>query len=88
MNAGKRTQKLTREELQFLPAALEIVETPPSPTGRALILLLIALFVIALAWSIVGRIDEVAVAAGKVVPSGYTKIVQAEVKTRQKQVIE
>ena len=80
MNAGKRTQNLTREELQFLPAALEIVETPPSPTGRALILLLIALFVIALAWSIVGRIDEVAVAAGKVVPSGYTKIVQAEDK--------
>jgi hypothetical protein len=28
-------RRLTREELQFLPAALEIVETPPSPMGRA-----------------------------------------------------
>jgi hemolysin D len=73
-------RKLTREELQFLPAALEIVETPPSPVGRALIWLLISLFVIALTWSVVGKVDEVAVAAGKVVPSGYTKIVQAEDK--------
>ena len=24
------------DELAFLPAALEIVETPPSPTGRAI----------------------------------------------------
>jgi hemolysin D len=26
-----------RTELEFLPAALEIVETPPSPIGRALL---------------------------------------------------
>jgi hemolysin D len=71
---------LTKEELQFLPAALESVETPPSPVGRALIWLLISLFVIAVGWSIVGKIDEVAVAMGKVVPSGYTKVIQAEDK--------
>jgi hemolysin D len=76
--AGPR--KLTREELQFLPAALEIIETPPSPVGRALIWLLISLFVSTLTWSVVGKIDEVAVATGKVVPSGYTKVVQAEDK--------
>jgi hemolysin D len=79
-NGEEITHTLTKEELQFLPAALEIIETPPSPIGRALIWLLISLFVIALTWSIVGRIDEVAVAAGKVIPSGYTKIVQAEDK--------
>ena len=75
-----RGRALTKEELQFLPAALEIIETPPSPVGRALIWLLISLFVIALTWATVGKIDEVAVAAGKVVPSGYTKTVQAEDK--------
>lgn len=74
------SRKLTREELQFLPAALEIIETPPSPIGRALIWLLISLFVITLVWATVGKIDEVAVASGKVVPSGYTKMVQAEDK--------
>jgi hemolysin D len=73
-------RELTKEELQFLPAALEIVETPPSPVGRALSWLLILLFITALAWSLLGMIDEVAVASGKVVPSGYTKIVQAEDK--------
>jgi hemolysin D len=57
---------------------LEIVETPPSPVGRSLIWLLISLFVIALTWAVLGKTDEVAVAMGKVVPSGYTKIVQAE----------
>ncbi|MDR3279301.1 MAG: HlyD family type I secretion periplasmic adaptor subunit [Synergistaceae bacterium] len=67
-------------ELEFLPAALEIVETPPSPLGRALMWIILSFFVIAIAWSIIGRVDEVAVAPGKVIPSGYTKVVQAEDK--------
>jgi hemolysin D len=69
-----------REELEFLPAALEIVETPPSPIGRAFLWIIVSFFVIALTWAIVGRVDEVAVAQGKVIPSGYTKVVQAEDK--------
>jgi hemolysin D len=77
---GNLRRELTKEELQFLPATLEIVESPPSPIGRGLSWLLISLFLIALTWSILGMIDEVAVASGKVVPSGYTKIVQAEDK--------
>lgn len=69
-----------REELEFLPAALEIVETPPSPIGRGLLWIMVSFFLIALIWSILGKVDEVAVAPGKVIPSGYTKIVQAEDK--------
>ena len=53
-----------REELEFLPAALEIVESPPSPIGRALLWIVVSFFLIALVWSIVGRVDEVAVAPG------------------------
>ena len=30
----KRAQQRRGDELAFLPAALEIVETPPSPVGR------------------------------------------------------
>jgi len=67
-----------RSELEFLPAALEIVETPPSPIGRAMLWIVISFFLAALIWSIFGRVDEVAVAPGKVIPSGYTKVVQAE----------
>ena len=31
-----------REECEFLPAALEILETPPSPAGRTLVLTLVS----------------------------------------------
>lgn len=67
-------------ELEFLPAALEIAESPPSPIGRALLWIMTAFFPIAILWSVVGHVDEVAVAPGKVIPSGYTKIIQAEDK--------
>jgi hemolysin D len=62
--------------MAFLPAALEIVETPPSPIGRAISLTLIAAFCIALAWASFGKVDMIASAQGKIVPSGRTKIVQ------------
>lgn len=71
------SEKLNKDELEFLPAALEVVETPPSPIGRAIIWLLISLFTIAVIWSCIGHIDEVGVAQGKVIPSGYTKTIQA-----------
>jgi hemolysin D len=64
------------EELAFLPAALEIVETPPSPVGRAIALLIVALLVAGAVWSAVGSVDIVAVAPGRIVPSGRTKVVQ------------
>jgi membrane fusion protein, hemolysin D len=64
------------EELAFLPAALEIVETPPSPIGRAISFTISAAFCVALAWASVGTLDIVAVAPGKIVSSGRTKVIQ------------
>ena len=61
---------------EFLPAALEIMEKPPSPGLRGLMLMACAFFTCALTWSIVGSIDIVAVAAGKTVPSGKVKTIQ------------
>src|SRR5262245_23948716 len=69
-------QERRSEELAFLPAALEIVETPPSPIGRAIGASIILLFGAALAWSWWGTIDIVASATGKIVPSGRTKVIQ------------
>jgi len=65
-----------RREFAFLPAALEIVETPPSPIGRAIVAIIVVLFCVALVWSWWGTIDIVASATGKIVPSGRTKIIQ------------
>jgi hemolysin D len=65
------------DELAFLPAALEIVETPPSPLGRATAVSIMAVFAIALLWAAIGTVDIVAIAPGKLVPSGRTKTIQA-----------
>jgi hemolysin D len=64
------------EERAFLPAALEIVETPASPLGRAVGLTIAVLFLLALIWSILGHVDVVAYAPGTIVPSGRVKLVQ------------
>jgi hemolysin D len=63
-------------ELAFLPAALEITETPASPAARAIAGTIIAFFVLALAWSFWGKVDIVATAPGKIIPTGRTKIIQ------------
>jgi hemolysin D len=65
-----------RDELAFLPAALEIVETLPSPIGRAIAAALVALFALALGWAYLGEIDTVASAQGKIVPTGRSKVIQ------------
>jgi hemolysin D len=64
------------QDLAFLPAALEIVERPPSPLGRAIAYILILLFSIALAWACLGRVDIIASAKGKIIPSERTKVIQ------------
>lgn len=66
----------SREELAFLPAALEIVETPPSRGGWAIGATIILLFCVALAWAGFGTIDIVATATGKIVPSDRVKVIQ------------
>lgn len=66
----------SRTELEFLPAALEIVETPASPAGRAIGAVIILFFISALAWATFGHIEIVATAPGKIVPTGRTKIIQ------------
>ncbi|TBW32803.1 HlyD family type I secretion periplasmic adaptor subunit [Siculibacillus lacustris] len=60
----------------FLPAALEILETPPSPIRMALILAICALVAAALVWSWFGRFDVVAIAPGKIQPTGRVKVIQ------------
>src|SRR5499433_376071 len=72
----RRAHERRGEELAFLPAALEIVETPPSPIGRTIGATIILLFCAALVWAWWGTIDIVASATGKIVPSGRTKVVQ------------
>jgi hemolysin D len=70
------SKQRAKEELAFLPAALEIVETPPSPVGRAIGATIIVVFGAAIVWACLGHVDIVASAQGKIVPTGRTKVVQ------------
>ena len=65
-----------KAETEFLPAALEIMETPPSPASRVLLLSLCAFFAIAILWSLIGKLDVVAVAGGKTLPAANIKLIQ------------
>src|SRR5260221_5936029 len=74
--AAAGTGRRRRDELEFLPAALEIMETPASPAGRAIGGTIIAFFLVALTWAMIGHVEIVATAPGEIVPSERTKVVQ------------
>lgn len=67
-----------RHESAFLPATLALRDTPVHPAPRIAMGLIIALLTIALAWACLGKVDVVATAAGKIIPNGYTKTIQAQ----------
>ena len=70
------SERRHKEDVAFLPAALEIVEAPPSPIGRAIVATIIVVFCLALAWASFGTVDVVASASGKIIDSGRIKIIQ------------
>ena len=67
---------LTDREAEFLPAVLEIQDSPPSPVGRGVGGTIMAVFAAGILWASLGHIDIVAVAPGKIIPSGYSKVIQ------------
>lgn len=68
---------LTERDIhEFLPAAIEIERSPAPTFGRAILWCIVALFIIAVVWACVGKVDVVAVAQGKVIPSERVKQIQ------------
>ena len=70
------TGRPRREEREFLPAALEIIETPVSRAGRGMMGIVVALVAVAILWACVGKLDVVATATGRIIPSGQIKLIQ------------
>lgn len=68
-------QKQTLEH-QFMPAVLEITQTPPSPTGRLISYSIMAFFAIIVLLVCLTHIDIVAVGTGKIISSGKIKLIQ------------
>lgn len=66
----------SQQALDFAPGLLQIQEQLPSPLPRMVLRGLLLLLLALLVWAMFGRLDVVAVAEGKLVPSTYLKIVQ------------
>jgi hemolysin D len=60
----------------FSPPLLRLQEASPNPLGRKVLWLLAALLGLLILWALIGRLDIVAVAEGKLIPHSYLKIVQ------------
>jgi len=75
-NSEQAKSKRSAEERAFLPAAIEIMETPANPIGRMIALSLAGFFTIALGWAVIGEVDVMAVAQGRLVPNGGVKQIQ------------
>ncbi len=70
------TPDRTAQELQFLPANLELVETPSHPAPRWTMRVIVALGFVILLIAVFGRLDIVATAKGKLIPGARVKTVQ------------
>jgi len=68
---------VTGRNREFLPAAIEILETPAAPLPVALMLTICAFFTLAFAWSFIGRLDVNAVAPAKLEATGRVKVIQS-----------
>lgn len=76
----KNIEKFRNKEAEFLPAVLEIIESPPSYGSRTILWTFWGLALFGVLWVIFGSVDEISVAPGKVIPNGYVRVLQAEDK--------
>ncbi len=68
--------KTEANPLDFSPPLLRLQDSPPNPLGHKVLWALLILLLALLRWAILGRLDIVAVAEGKLIPETYLKIVQ------------
>ncbi len=62
---------------EFLPGALLIQDSPPHPLAKVTGRIILTMFALAVGWAILGQVDIVARAEGKLTPIGQVKSVQS-----------
>lgn len=65
--------------LEFLPAVLEVQETPPSPAGRIILWVIVLLITTSVIWAACSQVDIVAVTRGRLVASALSRPVSSAV---------
>jgi hemolysin D len=73
---GRQGERFNPLERQFLPPALELIETPAPALPRAIMATIIAAALFTVTWAYFGQVDLIAVAPGKVIAADKTKIIQ------------
>ncbi len=73
---GFKMKKDEEKDIYFSPVILEIMDEPPAPFARAMILFILIFAVFIIGWSIIAKIDIVITGTGKVIPKGKVKLVQ------------
>ena len=76
VSRGGAAPKPVSAYTEFLPAHLEILETPASPRMAFLLWTLCGMITAAIAWSSLAKIDIYAEAQGRIQPSGRSKVIQ------------
>jgi hemolysin D len=66
---------LNEDEAAFLPGALSLQEKPVSRTARLTARTLMTLVCITLLWSVLGKVDIIVNASGRIIPSDRTKTI-------------
>ncbi|GDY24223.1 HlyD family type I secretion periplasmic adaptor subunit [Agarivorans sp. Toyoura001] len=70
------TSNLARDDYEFLPAHIDVIDKPPSPKARVTAGLITAFLAVVLVWSFIGELDIHAGAHGKIMVSSHSKVVQ------------
>jgi hemolysin D len=81
------TQPRPAQELQFLPANLELIETPSHPAPRWTMRVIVALACVILLVAVCGRLDIVATAKGKLIPGERVKVIQPAITGVVRQIL-
>jgi hemolysin D len=73
---GYRKRSQSRRDYEFLPATLEVLDRPPAPFARAMLLFIVVFAAAAIGWASFARMDIVVNGMGVVIPKGKVKIIQ------------
>lgn len=74
--AGYRKHREMRRDYEFMPATLEVLDRPPAPFARAMLVFIVVFAAAAIGWASFARMDIVVNGMGVVIPRGKVKIVQ------------
>ncbi|WP_163339150.1 HlyD family type I secretion periplasmic adaptor subunit [Desulfopila sp. IMCC35008] len=71
-----RRQREARLDYEFMPATLEVLERPPAPFSRVMLISIVVLTAFAVGWASLARMDIVVSGSGVVRPKGKVKVIQ------------